>query len=152
MTAEPSSDLIAGRSQEIDVLANRAAVERFLDALVRQDIEAVVQVHTPDAVLEFPYAPPGFPARVEGHDAIRAFETPITESVASSSFHDLVFRPVAGANQGVATYRGEVQLHNGRDYNNEYCLVIEFQDGRFHRVSEYFNPVVVMESGLIAES
>jgi ketosteroid isomerase-like protein len=129
---------------------HRATVEAFLDAIVRKDVDAIVDIHTEDAILEFPFAPPGFPPRVEGRDAIRVFEAPISESVASSSFHDLTVRPLAEPDMAVAEYRGEVTLTNGRNYDNTYCLVVQFRDGLMHHVREYFNPLVIQSAGLVA--
>lgn len=129
---------------------HRATVEAFLDAIVRKDVDAIVDIHTEDGIIEFPFAPPGFPRRVEGREAIRVFEAPISESVASSSFHDLVVRPLAEPDMAVAEYRGEVTLTNGRAYNNTYCLVIRFRDGLMQHVREYFNPLVIQSAGLVA--
>ncbi|MDB5872652.1 MAG: ketosteroid isomerase [Ramlibacter sp.] len=35
--------------------------------------------------------------------------------------------------------RFQAKLANGRDYDNDYCFVIEVRDGRIHRMREYMD-------------
>ena len=37
----------------------------------------------------------------------------------------------------VTTGRGDVQTHSGKRYNNEYCFVFRFRDGKIAEIVEY---------------
>jgi len=133
-----------------ELATNEAAFQEFHQALIDKDLDRIVDIHSDDAILEFPFAPPGFPQRVQGREAIREFERPISESVASCSFHDLKMRQLGGPTTLVAEYSGQVELTSGRSYNNTYCVIVEFRDGLMHHVREYFNPLVIQAAGLVA--
>jgi ketosteroid isomerase-like protein len=119
-----------------------AAITEYMNAVAAKDIDRVVDVHTERAVLEFPYAPAGFPSRVEGRAAIRAlFERPVRENLASR-FFDLQVNLLREKDMAVAEYRGEIELPSGANYNNSYCLIFSVQGFRFDYVREYFNPQI----------
>lgn len=44
---------------------------------------------------------------------------------------------VAEGDQVVAEIRGEVQTKSGRRYNNEYCFLFKFRDGKIAEIVEY---------------
>jgi ketosteroid isomerase-like protein len=44
---------------------------------------------------------------------------------------------VAEGDQVVAEIRGEVQTKSGRRYNNEYCFLFKFHDGKIAEIVEY---------------
>ena len=43
----------------------------------------------------------------------------------------------AGGDHVVAEIRGDGQTHSGKRYNNEYCLVFTFRDGKIAEIVEY---------------
>jgi len=129
---------------------NAAAFRGVLDALARGDVEAVVRLHTEDVTIEYPFAPPGFPALVHGCDELRAFEQAIADRVATCAFHDLRIRAFAHEDGLVAEYRGEVTLTNGRPYANTYCAVVQCRDGLLHHVRKLYDPLVIGAAGLEA--
>jgi len=40
---------------------------------------------------------------------------------------------------------GQAETHDGRPYNNKYCMVVEIQDGKIARVVEYADTALVNE-------
>ncbi|MGA5117292.1 nuclear transport factor 2 family protein [Streptomyces pseudogriseolus] len=49
-----------------------AARQAFLDHLAAGRVDEWTDLFTEDGVLEFPYAPPGYPTRLQGRDELRA--------------------------------------------------------------------------------
>lgn len=128
--------------------ANAAAFRGVLDALARGDVEAVVRLHTEDVTIEYPFAPPGFPALVRGRAELRAFEQAIADRVATCAFRDVRIRALADEDGLLAEYRGEVTLASGRPYANTYCAVVRCRDGLLHHVRKLYDPLVIVAAGL----
>lgn len=123
-------------------------IKAYMAAVIGQDLDGVVNVHAANAVLEFPYSPPGFPRRVEGEAAIRDLFRPALAGMSSSSFDDLNVMMLDEPNWALVEYRGRVELKSGRSYHNTYCLVVRVEGGQLAYVREYFNPLVHHQAGL----
>jgi uncharacterized protein len=52
-------------------------------------------------------------------------------------------RIVAEGDMVVAECRGEVRTTNGMDYNNTYCNVFKFADGKIIEITEYMDTALV---------
>src|SRR6185437_1838784 len=66
-------------------------VGRMLRAGRELDIETFVELMAPDGYLEWPYRPPGVPARLQGRQEIRAFLTAAaTEFIRFDEYRDVV--------------------------------------------------------------
>lgn len=94
-----------------------------------------------DAVMEFPYAPPG-PARVEGKAAIMDHQKMLAQRVAMAAMNhpvvyetgdpDIVIIEVEGVGKGLET---------GAPHIQNYVYVIHTRGGRIVRFRDYWNPV-----------
>lgn len=52
---------------------NRALVDRALALLLAKDMAGFAELWAPDGVLEFPFAPPGYPSRLNGRAEVRDY-------------------------------------------------------------------------------
>ena len=84
-----------------------------------------------------PYAPPGFPTRLEGIDALRRQYDGLPDAYCSMRFP--VTRTVVDGNTVIVEYRSEIELANGGRYDNDYIGVVETRDGRIVRFVERFD-------------
>jgi hypothetical protein len=118
----------------------------LLDAhleLIGTDIERWLALFTDDAVVEFPYAAGlGLPERLEGREAIRRYfgETP-------KHFRGLVFTKfqrylTTDPEVALAEAHGSATIAaTGRQYEQDYFMVLQAREGRIALYREYWNPI-----------
>lgn len=98
-----------------------------------------------DAVMEFPYAPPGLPKVLNGKAAIRKHIEALGGMIRVEQFSSpVVHQTPSGfvlefSCSGVAT-------QTGRPYNQEYVSVITLRDGLIVRYRDYWNPLSVLRA------
>jgi hypothetical protein len=140
-----SSAMVARMTTE----QSAAAVRMFnaaLDATEARDPDRMIEGWARDGVLEFPFAPEGFPARVEGRSALLEFFHQFPKFYSKIRVVDRIIEPLADGSGIVAQYRGEWTNVKGRPYNNTYVAVLRFRDGEVVHMREYFNPQVWLDS------
>lgn len=99
-----------------------------------------------DAKFLKPFHPPGFPKKNEGRtDWVNSQKEGFS---AIKEFHwidlDLHNTDEPGVVYGTAKSRAE--LANGRSYENEYVLIVKFENGFVKEFREYLDPIPVMEA------
>jgi ketosteroid isomerase-like protein len=119
----------------------------FFQALIDKDMEAWYALWNEDAVNEFPFAPPGYPTRLEGLPAIREYMKDFPANI------DVLGVPLLKVHRtvddDVVIMESQIEgraVATGQPYNMRYICVIEFRDGRFSRYVDYWNPLAVAES------
>jgi uncharacterized protein len=117
-----------------------------LEALAQKNVEPWIQMFHEDGVIEFPFAPAGFPQRVEGKSAIAAYMRPFPDTF---SIDKVVKVDVhhCGETMMVAEFRCEGRaVKTGNRYNQSYVGVVSHVDGKVKKYRDYFNPIVAIES------
>ena len=117
------------------------AARAFLAGLEAADIAAALANFAPHAVQEMPYAPEGFPRRLDGIDALRRQYGGLPDAYRSMRFP--ITRIVADGNTAVVEYRGEIELADGGRYDNDYVGIFETRDGQIVRFVERFDPATL---------
>jgi uncharacterized protein len=110
------------------------------------DAGALVDLCADDVVFEFPFAPPGRPARVEGKLALGDYLKGISgrvrlEGVSNLEIHETVKPEVAIIEM---TMTGTVTA-TGAPYEQSYVSVLTVRDGLIARYRDYWNPLRVAE-------
>lgn len=121
-------------------------VSSFFDLMEAMKIDQWIQLWAEDGVHHMPYAPPGFPNRVEGKKAIYSHFSVIPNRWKSIAFVNRRIYPMLSPDRVVAEYRGETEISEGRSYNNDYCSFFQLQENQLISVTEYFNPLVLTQS------
>lgn len=122
------------------------ALLRNLELLVDGKIDDWVALFAADGVLEFPYAPPGWPDRFQGHDAIHEHMRKFPEHL-SVRFRDIRFHPTADADLAIAEFEGEgTVLTSGGPFRQTYISLIWTRDGLITRYRDFWNPLLLMEA------
>ncbi|MDJ0567569.1 MAG: nuclear transport factor 2 family protein [Pleurocapsa sp. MO_192.B19] len=122
-------------------------VSDFFNLLETMNIEQWIDLWTEDGVHHMPYAPSGFPNRVEGKTAIYRHFNVLPKTIKRMAFVDRKIYPMLNSDQVFAEYRGEVEIADtGRPYNNNYCGLFQLRENRLVSVTEYFNPLVFIEA------
>ena len=123
-------------------------VRTFLTSLEAKDMDAFAAVWAEDAVQDMPYAPEGFPRRVEGRDNLIQHYGAWPEVSGTANFTDeLVFYPMADPTMVFAEWHGVVEIiPTGRIYDQRYGGLFQVVDGKIVLFREYFNPIVFVEA------
>ena len=105
-----------------------------------------VNLFTEDAVLEFPYAPKGYPSRVAGRPALLAHLEGFSKTF-QVEFTELHYYETVDPSLVIAQLKctGSA-LATGRPYDQTYLSVVETKDGLISRYVDYWNPQVVTDA------
>ena len=117
-----------------------------MTAITSGDVQGWMARCHDDIVLEFPFAPPGRPRRVEGKDAVeqylRAYPGQVEfEEVTNLEIHQTVDPETAVIEM---TAKGHVKA-NGAPYEMSYVVVLKTVDGRMALYRDYWDPLVALE-------
>lgn len=121
-------------------------VDRALALLLAKDMAGFAGLWTESGVLEFPFAPPDYPARLDGRAAIAEYlrgypdivdMREITEkTVHRSTDPEVVIVEFAAAGRIVAT---------GAPYRMRYIAVITVRDNAIQHYRDYWSPLAAAE-------
>lgn len=130
-------------------IENLQAAEQLLadamQALIRNEPGPWIDMFCVDGVLEFPFAPPGYPPKLEGRAAIADFLGGYTDHIdlkamdftASHYSGDTLVIEMTGQGTAVAT---------GNDFTMPYLAIITVRDGKIARYKDYWDPLVGMKA------
>jgi uncharacterized protein len=116
-----------------------------LEALKNGDVKPWTEMFHGDGVMEFPYALPGAPKRLEGRAAIADYIRPYPERIAIQR----VTRRAVQHSGGVMVAEFACQstaLATGIQVEMEYVSVITLEGGRIKHYRDYWNPLVAVEA------
>ena len=132
---------------EPNATARTELVRAYLDALQRQDADALCALVTDDFVLEVPLGTSGVH---DGSDTmawrgIEDFRANYAEHfptvLSSQKLTDIAIRPTLDPEFVYAEAMGDMMLANGRPYRNRYVFRFRIRDGRISELLEFANPV-----------
>jgi len=123
-------------------------ISRFLHLLSSGNLSQWADLWTEDAVQLMPFAPEGFPNRLEGRARIvRHYQNVLANKVDGVRFTDIMTFASGDHCFAYAQYRGEsVNKSTGRPYRQQYAGLFEFDQGRIRTWTEYFNPLPFVEA------
>ncbi len=127
---------------------NRAAVaaNAFLDALANSDADAISELWTDDAVLEFPFAPTGFPPSVEGHAAIDRYFRTALAAVTPIAYPGRVVTPLADPNACVIEFGSQLTVGDDPTVReNNYITIVRTRGGKIAHFKEHYDSVKRVE-------
>ena len=132
---------------EPDLPAFSAMISRALGDLLAPGADGFAAMMAEDGVMEFPFAPPGLPARLEGRDAIAAHLAGLPALLSIESLSEPEVHLGRDGETAVLEFdcRGRA-VATGRPYEQRYVSVITVRDGRIARYRDYWNPLVVLDS------
>ena len=118
----------------------RRAVQHLLD----KDMTAFTDLYAEDAVMEFPFAPPGRPGRLDGREAVRAYLAGYPDLLDVHRVHDVELHRTIDETVLVAEFAvsGTV-VATGTAYTARYIAVLTIVDGLIRRYRDYWNPLAL---------
>ncbi|MBG8554372.1 nuclear transport factor 2 family protein [Hymenobacter guriensis] len=121
---------------------NRQVVNRFYEAVESQQFAVIKDVFLPNARQLIPYAPPGFPKRLEGSEAIYQQFSGLTAYFGRMRFPRQIF-VTEDPDFLFVKFNGDMEVKSGGKYENEYVGTFRLKDGKIVEYVEYFNPLVM---------
>ncbi|MFF7476090.1 nuclear transport factor 2 family protein [Streptomyces sp. NPDC008092] len=122
-------------------------VRRSLDIFLAKDMKAWADQCDENVVVEFPFAPEGSPARLEGRAAVYEYlkgypDLIDVHRITSATVHATDDPDTAVADWSVT---GRV-LANGNPYDMSYATFVTFKDGKIVKYREYWNPLAFLKA------
>jgi ketosteroid isomerase-like protein len=121
-------------------------VARALQLLLDKDMAGFAGLWAVDGVMEFPFAPPGYPSRLEGRAAIEDYLRDYPAMLDIQGFPKQVVHQSVDQDVVVVEFDAEgVVVATGRPYRFSYIAVITTRDGEIVSYRDYWNPLYVQE-------
>jgi len=119
-----------------------------LRLLLAKDIPGWVDLWDDRGVLEFPFAPDGWPTRLEGKAAVSDYMRHYPDHIDLHDFPDLKIYETGESGTIVVEMRGVGRLvETGAPFDTIYIAVVTVTDGLIVRYRDYWNPLVVSQGG-----
>nr|WP_231336201.1 nuclear transport factor 2 family protein [Actinomadura graeca] len=119
-----------------------------LRLLLEKDIPGWVALWDEDGVFEFPFAPDGWPARLEGKAAVADYMRRYPDHIDLREFPDVRIHQTTVPETIVVEMRGTGRLvETGAPFDMTYIAVVTVKDGRITFYRDYWNPLAVQEPG-----
>ncbi|MCX4400429.1 nuclear transport factor 2 family protein [Streptomyces sp. NPDC059837] len=122
-------------------------LRRSLDTFLAKDMKAWTDLCADDVVAEFPFAPEGAPARIEGREALFDYLRGYPDVIDVREIPAARIYPTDDENVAIAEWsvKGGV-VSNGNPYDMSYATFVTFRDGLIVNYREYWNPQVFLNA------
>ncbi|WP_375781920.1 nuclear transport factor 2 family protein [Streptomyces zingiberis] len=116
-----------------------------LRLLLDKDISGWVDLWDENGILEFPFAPDGWPKRLEGKAAVAAYLRGYPDHIDLQDFPEVTLHRTAEPGTAVIEMRAVGRLvKSGAPYDMRYITVMTAADGRFTHGRDYWNPLILL--------
>lgn len=117
---------------------------RGLRLLLDKDIDAWVELWDAEGVLEFPFAPPGWPRRLDGKAAVADYMRGYADHIDLHDFPDVEVHRTTAPETVVVEMRGVGRLvKTGDPFDMNYIAVVTVRNGLIVHYRDYWNPLAV---------
>lgn len=119
-----------------------------LQLLLDKDIPGWVSLWAEDGSMEFPFAPEGWPKRLENRDAIAAYMRHYPDHIDLYDFPERRIHQTTDPEVIVVEMRGVGRLvETDSPFDMTYIAVVTVRDRCITSYRDYWNPLAVTESG-----
>lgn len=119
-----------------------------LRLLLDKDIPGWVDLWHEDGVMEFPFAPEGWPGRLEGRQAVADYMRHYPDHVDLHDFPDVKVHLTADEETIVVEMRGVGRLvETDSPFDMTYIAVVTVKGGRITAYRDYWNPLALQRPG-----
>ncbi|MEU7611540.1 nuclear transport factor 2 family protein [Micromonospora sp. NPDC049204] len=128
--------------------SSRTVVEKVLRAGREVDIDTFVALMAPDGYIEWPYRPPGVPARLRGRAEIRRHLTETAGTfVTFDEYRNVVLHETADPEVVIVEYEAYGNLVvTGQPFEQTVIAVIRVRNGQILSYRDYLNPLPLVEA------
>lgn len=127
----------------------KAVFERLKQSVLDYDMNGQADLYAVDGVLEWPFAPPGLPRRVEGREAIRRLLATLGERAGaagrqSREYDSVVIHETTDPDTIVVELDVRGESASGKLFRLSYIQVLTVRDGQIASFRDYWNPLELM--------
>ncbi|WP_433199308.1 nuclear transport factor 2 family protein [Nocardia sp. CA-107356] len=124
----------------------RELVDHALTLLLAKDMAGFAGLWATDGVLEFPFAPPGYPTRLDGRDAIADYMRDYPSIVDMREITSRTVHQSVDPNVVIAEFEAAgIVVASGKSYRMRYIAVITVHDSEIRHYRDYWNPAAAAE-------
>jgi ketosteroid isomerase-like protein len=121
-------------------------VAHALDLVLHNDLAGFAALWAEDGVLEFPFAQPGAPKRVEGRAAVQEYLRGYPDLLEIREIAELVVHVTADPEVVVVEFTANgVVVPTGKAYTMSYIAVVTVRDGEVQRYRDYWSPAAAAD-------
>ncbi|MFH8402199.1 nuclear transport factor 2 family protein [Streptomyces anulatus] len=132
--------------------ANTAPVDLYrhgLRLLLDKDIPAWVDLWDENGILEFPFAPEGWPKRLEGKAAVAEYMRSYPDRIDLHDFPYVEIHRSTAPQTIVVEMRGVGRLAaTDSPFDMSYIAVVTVRNGLITRYRDYWNPLAVQDPAI----
>jgi ketosteroid isomerase-like protein len=122
-------------------------VDRAMDLLLAHDMAGFAGLWAVDGTIEFPFAPAGYPQRVEGRAAVTEYLRDYTDHVDLRAITSRTVHRTADPEVVVVEFEVDgIAVRTGRPYRMKYISVITVRGGEIAGYRDYWSPVAAAEA------
>lgn len=111
--------------------------------------KSFVDMMSDDFVMEFPYARPGMPTRLEGRAAVLAHLVKVGEGVSVESASNVAVHETTDPDVVILEFDGHGRsAKTGEPYEQRYVSVIRTRGGKITHFKDYWNPIQGLKAQL----
>lgn len=122
-------------------------LRRSLDTFLAKDMKGWTDLCAEDVVAEFPFAPPGSPARIEGRPALYDYLRNYPDAIDVKSLPTMKIYGTEDPNVAIAEWSASgVVIGNNNPYEMSYATFVTFRDGLIISYREYWNPQAFLKA------
>ncbi|WP_329404087.1 nuclear transport factor 2 family protein [Streptomyces melanogenes] len=130
-------------------MAPAALYHHGLRLLLEKDIPGWMDLWDEEGVMEFPFAPPGWPRRLEGRQAVADYMHPYPDHIDLHGFPEVKILQTTVPETIVVEMRGVGRLvATDSPFDMTYIAVVTVHDGRITSYRDYWNPLAVQQPGV----
>jgi ketosteroid isomerase-like protein len=122
-------------------------LQRSLDTFLAKDMKGWTDLCADDVVAEFPFAPEGSPARIEGREALFEYLRGYPDLIDVREIPTVRVYSTDDENVAIADWSvsGSV-VTNGNPYEMRYATFATFREGLIVNYREYWNPQAFLKA------
>ena len=122
-------------------------VSHALELLLAQDMAAFAGLWAEDGVLEFPFAAPGYPTRVEGRAAVTEYMRGYPDILKIKEIPQPVMHQSVDPEVVIVEFEASgTVVATGAPYRMSYIAVITVRDNEIQRYRDYWSPLAAAEA------
>ncbi|MDH7459944.1 nuclear transport factor 2 family protein [Chitinophagaceae bacterium 26-R-25] len=131
----------------IENLSASQLLRNSLDLFLAKDMKGWTDLCDENVVAEFPFAPQGSPARIEGRTALYEYLRNYPSFIDVHEIPSLKIYSTDDPNMAIAEWSvtGKV-VANGNPYEMTYATFVTFRNGLIINYREYWNPQAFMKA------
>src|SRR5687768_2049137 len=130
-----------------DKIKNVETVSKMYESMSAKDIKTWISFWAEDGVQYIPYSPDGFPKAVEGKQQLEKIYTGLLAGYGELKYTHIDIEAMDNPNKVLVRWGVDIELKGKAEhYQNELIGIIEFENGKVKRFTEYFNPLQFMKA------